>query len=413
MHGPGRRAPTATEAVAASPAAAAAPGWLNRTLLGVGLTSLFSDWGHELATSLMPALLTSLGAPPIALGVVEGLSDAASTGMKLAGGAYGDRIANRKPLLVLGYLATPIMALFAIVTAWWQVVTLRTVAWAGRGLRNPLRDSLLADATPPTAYGRAFGFHRGMDTLGAVLGPLTGTLLLPVLGLRHAFWISTIPGALSVLCVAILVREPPRHPDPTLRFRTSLRRLPAQFRWFLGSAGVFGMGNYAHTFLVLYAQTVLTPSLGAARAAAVAVGLYTLHNALYAVGSFPAGFIADRLGKRGLLVTGYALFAAMNLVLIAPGAGLMHLVFAFVLAGIYIALVDAMEGAMAADLLPPEVRSTGYGVLAAVNGIGDLVSGLAVGGLWTAFGARPAFVYAAVLTLGGAALLGRVRAVRR
>src|SRR5574341_994356 len=141
------------------------PSWLTPTVVGVGLTSLFSDWSHELATALMPALLASLGAPPLALGLVEGLSDAASTAFKLAGGLHADRIANRRPLLIVGYMATAIKALFAVVTAWWQVLVLRMIAWAGRGLRNPLRDSLLADATPPAAYGRAFGFHRGMDTL--------------------------------------------------------------------------------------------------------------------------------------------------------------------------------------------------------------------------------------------------------
>jgi len=213
----------------------------------------------------MPALLASLGAPPIALGLVEGFSDAASTGMKLAGGMAGDRVASRKPLLVLGYALTPIKALLALVTAWWQVVLLRTAAWAGRGLRNPLRDGLLADVTPPAAYGRAFGFHRGMDTLGAILGPLTAMALLPLLGVRRTFWISLPPGILSVLSVALLVRDVPRRTRAGLRFRAALSGLPRRFRWFLGSAGVFGLGNYAHTFLILYATTSLAPALGPRR----------------------------------------------------------------------------------------------------------------------------------------------------
>jgi len=383
--------------------------WLTPTIAGVGLTSLFSDWSHELATSLMPALLASLGAPPLALGLVEGLSDAASTAFKLAGGLRADRIANRKPLLIAGYAATVVKALFAVVTAWWQVLVLRMIAWAGRGLRNPVRDSLLADATPPAAYGRAFGFHRGMDTLGAILGPLTASVLLPVLGMRHIFLVSLLPGMLSVLAVAILVREVPKVATPDRPFHASLRRLPGRFRWLVGSAGVFGLGNYAHTFLILYAVTVLAPSVGRIRASALAIALYTMHNAVYAAGSFLIGVVADRVGKRGLLVAGYGLFAAMNALLIMVHPSLAVLGGAFLLAGLYIALVDAMEGALAADLLPADMRGTGYGVLAAVNGIGDLISGIAVGALWTLVGPEAGFAYAGALTLAGAALLWRIQ----
>jgi len=383
--------------------------WLTPTIAGVGLTSLFSDWSHELATSLMPALLASLGAPPLALGLIEGLSDAASTAFKLAGGLRADRIANRKPLLIAGYAATVVKALFAVVTAWWQVLVLRMIAWAGRGLRNPVRDSLLADATPPAAYGRAFGFHRGMDTLGAILGPLTASVLLPVLGMRHIFLVSLLPGMLSVLAVAILVREVPKVATPDRPFHASLRRLPGRFRWLVGSAGVFGLGNYAHTFLILYAVTVLAPSVGRIRASALAIALYTMHNAVYAAGSFLIGVVADRVGKRGLLVAGYGLFAAMNALLIMVHPSLAVLGGAFLLAGLYIALVDAMEGALAADLLPADMRGTGYGVLAAVNGIGDLISGIAVGALWTLVGPEAGFAYAGALTLAGAALLWRIQ----
>lgn len=382
--------------------------WFTRTVAGVGLTSLFSDWSHELVTSLIPALLVSLGAPPIALGLVEGLSDAASTAFKLAGGVHADRITNRKPLLLLGYTLTAVKALFVLVTAWWQIVVLRMIAWAGRGLRNPIRDSLLADVTPTTAYGRAFGFHRGMDSLGAILGPLTASLLLPHLGMSRTLLLSLVPAALSVLVLVALVRDVPHRAARSLRFAAGLSMLPARFRWFVGSAGLFGLGNYAHTFLILYAVTVLTPTLGAVRASTLSIFLYTVHNTCYAAGSYPAGVVADRLGKRALLIGGYLLFAALNLLLLVGHRGIPVLVAAFVLAGIYIAMVDAAEGAFAAELLPAEIRGTGYGVLATVNGIGDLVSGIVIGGLWTLLSPAAGFVYAAAMALAGMLLLRRV-----
>jgi MFS family permease len=355
----------------------------------------------------MPALLASLGAPPIALGLVEGLSDASSTAFKLAGGLHADRISNRKPLLLLGYALTSVKALFAMVTAWWQVLVLRMIAWAGRGLRNPLRDSLLADVTPPAAYGRAFGFHRGMDSLGAILGPLTASLLLPRLGMSRTFLVSLVPGILSVLAVAFLVHEVPHRSTRVLRFTVGLSKLPRRFRWFVGSAGLFGLGNYAHTFLILYAVTVLSPTLGATRASALAIALYTLHNAIYAVGSFVAGPLADRLGKRAMLGCGYLVFAGLNTLLILAHPTVPILVAAFTLAGVYIALVDTAEGALAAELLPSDLRGTGYGVLAAVNGIGDLVSGLMIGGLWTLLSPAVGFGYGAAMALAGMLVLGR------
>ena len=312
-----------------------------------------------------------------------------------------------KPLLLLGYALTPVKALFAVVTGWWQVLVLRMIAWAGRGLRNPLRDSLLADVTPPAAYGRAFGFHRGMDSLGAILGPLTASLLLPRLGMSRTFIVSVVPGILSVLAVAVLVREVPHRSTRALPFTVGLSKLPLRFRWFVGSAGLFGLGNYAHTFLILYAATVLSPTLGATRAAALAIGLYTLHNAIYAIGSFVAGPLADRLEKRALLGGGYLVFAGLNALLIFAHATVPVLIAAFILAGIYVAMVDTAEGALAAELLPSDVRGTGYGVLAAVNGVGDLVSGLMIGRLWTLLSPAVGFGYAAATALAGLILLGR------
>ena len=159
--------------------------WLTRGVLGIGLASLFSDWGHEAATSILPAFLASLGAPAAALGVIEGVSDGLSSFAKLAGGFIADRPKWRRPTGIVGYFATAITTFgYAFAHSWPAVLILRGFGWMGRGSRGPSRDTLLADCVTPEQTGRAFGFERAMDTLGAVLGPLCATLLLGTLGAR-------------------------------------------------------------------------------------------------------------------------------------------------------------------------------------------------------------------------------------
>ena len=153
--------------------------WLNRTVLGVGLTSLFSDWSHETATAVLPAFLAFLGAGPAWLGAIEGIADGLSSFAKLAGGHFTDRLKRRKPLAVAGYAFTAIAtASFAFAPHAYHVLIARALAWLGRGVRSPVRKALLAADVPRSAYGRAFGLERLMDTLGAIAGPLTALWLL-------------------------------------------------------------------------------------------------------------------------------------------------------------------------------------------------------------------------------------------
>src|SRR6266705_2251026 len=148
--------------------------WLNRTVLGLGLASLFSDWSHEIATTVMPAFLASMGVAAAWLGVIEGVSDGLSSFAKMASGYYTDKLQSRKPIAVAGYIVTALgTAAFGLATAAWHVLFARAFAWLGRGVRTPVRKALLASAVTPQTYGRAFGFERMMDTLDAIVGPAT------------------------------------------------------------------------------------------------------------------------------------------------------------------------------------------------------------------------------------------------
>jgi MFS family permease len=246
--------------------------------------------------------------------------------------------------------------------------------------------------------------------VGAIGGPLVALALVGMgANYRSVFWLSALPGLLAALAFTTLVREQRRQPNHTLRLWQSIGALPLRFKLFLVGVGVFGLGDFAHSLLTLRAAQVLTPTLGAAQASTLAVSLYVLHNVFYAGASFPVGALADRLGKRGLLALGYLLAVAMNLALIAAVPNLAILGLIFALGGMVIATEDALEGAIAADLLPEELRGTGYGVLATVNGLGDFLSSLVVGSLWAGLAPAAGFGYAAALGLAGAIILFRVR----
>lgn len=381
--------------------------WLTRGVFGIGLASLCSDWGHEIGTSLLPILLAGLGAPAYALGVIEGVADGVSSFAKLAGGWVADRPHLRKPVAVAGYLLTGLSTFaFGFAGTWPQVLASRAIGWMGRGIRGPARDVLLTDAVAPELVGRAFGFERTMDTIGAILGPLCATALIAMMSVRMAMRWALIPGALAAVAIATLVpagvRDGEHHALP---FTASLSRLPREFRGFLKCVALFGLGDFAHTLLILRAVQLLTPEYGLVRAGGIAVALYTFHNVIYAAAAYPAGLAGDKLGRRGILVVGYLLAAAMSIGFIFAPARLPELIGLFGLAGFYVAIQDTLEKSVAAELLPREIRATGFGVLATVNGVGDFFSSIIVGFLWSSVSPAAGFIYAAALTAMGGILL--------
>ncbi len=223
-----------------------------------------------------------------------------------------------------------------------------------------------------------------------------------------------IPGVGSAVVFAWLVQEKRRAANPQMHFWASVRSLPAGFRRFLWGVGVFGMGDFSPTLLILAATQLLAPTYGIVDAAQVAALFYALRNAIYAAASYPIGALSDRGGRRGLLALGYGVgglvAAGTAAIFLQADVGHIFLAILFVLSGVSAAAVDALEGALSADLLPQEsTRGTAYGVLGSVNGVGDLISSAAVGFLWWGINPAAGFAYAAVLMFAGAALLYRVR----
>jgi MFS family permease len=386
--------------------------WLNQTVLGVGLTSLFSDWSHETATAVLPAFLAAIGAGPAWLGAIEGIADGLSGFTKLGAGHYTDRLKRRKPLAVFGYAITALAtASFAFATLAYHVLFGRVLAWLGRGVRSPAKKALLAADVPPGAYGRAFGFERLMDTVGAIGGPLTALWLLERThhSVRSVFLWTLLPGFIAVATFWLLVRERPLEARPQRSFAAGLRLLPVPFRRFLVGVGIFGAGDFSHTMLILYASRALAPVHGAARAGSIAVALYTLHNVFYAGSAYFSGWLSDHVRQRKfVLAAGYGLGVVTAILLCTGTPSLAWLAVISVLAGLYIGTEEALEDSVAAELVPKDQHGMAFGTLAAVNAGGDFVSSLVVGALWSAFSVQAAFGMSAVLFFVGAVTILRL-----
>jgi MFS family permease len=378
--------------------------WLNSTVLGIGLASFFSDLSHETVTSLLPGLLATLGVAAAALGTIEGVADGLSSVAKLYGGWWTDRLQRRKPLCAGGYGVMAAATLVIAAASHWTIVLGgRALAWVARGLRTPPRKALLAEAVEPRYFGRAFGLERMMDTLGAVVAP-AATLLLLRAGYAQReliFW-ATVPALLAVLAIAILVRETPAREPHQHPLFDSYRGLPARYLRLLRWIGVFGAGDFAHSLMILYATASLTQRFGTAEAAATAVALYVLHNVCYAASTYPAGFLADRWDKRKLLASGYGLGALVALMLAGGAGSLPMLAAAFALGGTYVGVEETLEDSLAAEYVPPRQRGAGFGLLAIVNGVGDLISSMLTGWLWAIAGHGVAFGVAGLLMASGA-----------
>jgi MFS family permease len=383
--------------------------WLNRNVAAMGFTSLFSDASHEMATSILAQFLTiELHGSAEILGLIEGLADFSSSFVKTYSGWLSDKIGRRKPLATLGYTLTGIfISFFAFAYNSLQVLFYRTVGWIGRGIREPPRDALLADSVEPESYGHAFGFHRMMDTLGAIIGPSIAFILLPFIGFRNVFLVALLPGILAILVFALFTREKvsKQKVEEKRKLLGDIRGLPTKFKHYLLAVGVFGVGNFANTFLVLGATEALTPSLGVVVASSISAFFYVLLNVGAAVFAYMFGALGDKFSKKNLLALGYLIFNIYCIGFIFSPPNMWIYAFLFLLAGVETGAIDATERSYAAELLKENRKGTGFGILSTINGIGDFTSSITAGILWTLISANASFTFGAILALMATAIL--------
>jgi MFS family permease len=373
--------------------------WFVPGVRAIGAASLLSDLGHEVPTALLPSFLTAtLGAPAAALGLIEGIADGAAGVARFVGGPVADDPGRRRAAAVGGYVTTAVFSsAIGVATAAWQVGVLRSLAWAARGLRGPSRNALLADIAPPSAYGRAYGFERAMDNLGAIGGPLLALGLVALVGVRAAIVISFVPGALAALAIVVAVRSAPRL---TRRERRPLRvRVRPVLQGMLGrlvaGIGAFELGNAAATLLILRATELLTPSHGHGAAVKIAIGLYAGYNLAATLIAVPAGHLSDRRGSVLVLVLGAAAFAAAFAGFALVRASVVALALLFAVAGLGIGVGETAQSAAVAAFAPVGLRGSAFGLVSAMQAFANLAASAIAGALWTAVSPEAAFLYLA------------------
>lgn len=382
---------------------------LPRTVLILGLASLLTDLSSEMIYPLLPAFLAlTLGAGAAGLGLMEGAAESLASLLKVLSGRLADRLPRRKPLVVAGYaLSGSARPLIAFALTWPVVVGLRLCDRVGKGLRTAPRDALIADVTPESARGRAYGLHRAMDNAGAMLGPGVAALLL-WLGMseRGVFLAAALPAAIVVVVLALGVREAPR-PLPAqgvrelpLVSRSALPRLGSGFVRFQAASFVFALASSSDAFLLLRLSELGVPAPGVA-------AIWAGHNAIRSLVVFHGGRLADRVDRRRLLAAGWILFAIFyaGFALARSPVTVAVLLCAYAL---HHGAVEAAGRAFVADLARPELRGSAFGWYHATVGFAALPASALFGVIWSAAGAPVAFAASAGFALVAAAVLAFV-----
>jgi len=394
-------------------AGAVRAGWrgLPASIWALGFGSLFMDMSSELVHSLLPLFLsTTLGAGMFAIGILEGVAEATAAITKVFSGALSDRLGRRKPLLIAGYgLAALSKPVFPLAGSIGWVFAARFVDRIGKGIRGAPRDALVADITPPSRRGAAYGLRQSLDSVGAFLGPLLAVALMLLLAgdMQAVLWIGVIPAFIAVILLWVAVREPqsataekPRRIPLRL---ADMRVLPAPYWWVVLLGGVFTLARFSEAFLVLRAHDV---GLGLALAPMVMIVM----SASYAVSALPAGIAADRFGTRYLLVAGLLALVVADLVLAAAATPALALLGA-ALWGLHMGLTQGLLSKLVSDTAPAPLRATGFGLYNLVSGVALLLASLLAGLLWQQAGASATFIGGAAFA--GLAACGLLAAVRR
>jgi len=379
-----------------------------RTVWALGVVSLLMDLSSELVHALLPVYLTVvLGASMVAVGLVEGIAEATASIAKVFSGALSDRLARRKPIVVLGYaLAMLSKPLFPLAGSVALVLGARFMDRIGKGIRGAPRDALIADVTPEGQRGTAFGLRQALDTAGAILGPLAAValMLLFMSEVRAVLWFGVIPAVLSVAVLVIWVREPPRAPaaPSSAAVLKGFVQMPRPYWIVVALGAVLTLARFSEAFLVVRAQ-----NLGIALAMVPMV--LVVMNVAYTAIAYPAGVAADRGHRRSLLVWGLFALIAADLIL----ASSEHRVLFFVgiaLWGVHMGLTQGLLSTLVADAAPAALRGTAFGVFHLVSGAALLAASLLAGWLWSSFGAPSTFYAGAGFTaLALAGLLLKTR----
>lgn len=380
---------------------------LKKNVYALGFTSFLTDVSSEMILALLPLFLTALGAGKAAIGLIEGIAEATASLLKTFSGWFSDKVGKRKLLVVLGYsLSTVTKPFIALANNWGQVLLVRFLDRVGKGVRTSPRDALISESIEARERGKYFGFHRMMDTMGAVVGTMLASLFLFVFGryfamplmlqYRTIFWIALIPGLLSVITLVFFVKEP-KFVEQGKKLFSFRAALPKPFVRFLIIVGLFELVHFSYALFILRVAElgVIVPLIPL---------VYLAYNIVYAATAMPFGQLADKVGKKTMLAVGYLLFGLMCLGFAFASQSYQAWLL-FIIFGLAVAIIEAVPRAMVPDMVPSEVKGTAYGFYHMLVGLMDLPASLIAGLLWDAFGPLVAFSYGGVVAVISAGLL--------
>ena len=378
---------------------------LERNVFFTGLVSFFMDFSSEMIYPLVPIFLSSvLGVNKSIIGLIEGIAESTASLLKVFSGWFSDRIGKRKILLIVGYgISTLSRPIIALSTLWGHVLAFRFTDRFGKGIRGAPRDAIIAESTPHKDLGRSFGFHRGMDTLGAVIGPAIAFILLLLFtgNYRLVFWLSMIPGIIAVLIIVFFIKEQKtkraeiQESDASelLASGESPRRpaFSAKFDWrfkaFVAIATLFALGNSSDVFLILKATDT------GIKETQIPI-LYLSFNFIYALTSVPAGILSDRIGRKRIILAGFILFGFIYWGF-ANASEQKHIWGLFLLYGVFMGLTEGIQKAYLGTIIPDKFRATGYGIFNTFTGLAIFPASVIGGWLWDKYGSHATFYYGA------------------
>lgn len=375
-----------------------------RTVIALGIVSLFMDISSEVIHSLLPAfLVTVLGVTALSVGVIEGIAEATASITKIFSGAISDWIGKRKPLVLLGYgLAAVTKPLFPVAKSVGVVLIARFVDRVGKGIRGAPRDALIADVTPVELRGTAFGLRQSLDTVGAFVGPLLAMLLMAATSnnFRFVFWVAIIPAFIAVLLIVYGVQEPETPPSAVRRQfpirSVELAQLNANFWWLISIATVLTLARFSEAFLLLAAGHVGT-------AVALIPAVLVAMNVVYAAAAYPFGRLSDRMSRRMLLLLGIGFLIVADVVL-ATAATFWQVLAGAVFWGLHMGSTQGLLSTLTVAEVPANLRGTAFGFYSLITGVALLVASILAGWLWTVGGPGATFTAGAIFA--GLAVVG-------
>jgi MFS family permease len=366
-----------------------------------GLVSFFMDVSSEMIYPLVPLFLANiLGVNKSVIGLIEGIAESTASLLKVFSGWFSDRIGNRKWLMVTGYgISTLSRPIVALATGWHHVMGSRFMDRFGKGVRTAPRDAIIAESTDRAFLGRAFSFHRSLDTMGAVVGPALAFFFLGIFSnnYRTVFWLSMIPGAIAVLLIIFFIKEKKKALSAqSERPKLTLRHFDWRFKFFVLIATIFAIGNSSDVFLILRAQQIGIPTV-------MIPLVYLLFNLIYSLSAIPAGIAADIFGRKRVILLGFMLFAVLYYgFAIAGNTTAIWVLFGFY--GLFMGLTEGIQKAFLATIIPPDFKATAFGVYNTAVGLAMFPASLIGGWLWDHVSPSATFYYGAI-TAGFSAVL--------